>query len=205
MMVHCLTTTAMGASACNQVVRILAACVLLLLQSVSSQIPAACTDEASLRNLTCCPNRCGANEGRGECADLDLPPNYSMTSTNVRENWPHYFTRGCKCNGNYGGYDCSACKYGYYGPTCNFTQILQRKSIQQLTEQEWRKYIEILKMARSYLSGYKIVLGEYAPGTTNIEMSDITLYNLFVWQHHFAAKDSELDGKCTDLSFSCIQ
>ena len=204
-MVCCLTTTAMAAFMNNQVVRIFAASVLFLLQSVDSQIPAACTDAESLRSLTCCPNQCGANEGRGECAVLDLPTNYSMTSTDVRENWPHYFTRGCQCNGNYGGYDCSACKYGYYGTTCNQKQVLRRKSIQQLTEQEWREYIEILKMARTYQSDYKIVLGEYAPGTTNIRMSDITLYDLFVWQHHFAAKDSECGGKCTDLSFSTFQ
>ena len=203
-MVYCLTTTAMATFINNQVVRIFAVSTLFLLQSVDSQIPAVCTDAESLWTLTCCPNQCGANEGRGECAKLDLP-NYSMTSTDVRENWPHYFTQGCKCNGNYGGYDCSVCKYGYYGTTCNLTQVLPRKSIQQLTEQEWREYIEILKMARTYQSDYKIVLGEYTPGTTNINMSNITLYNLFVWQHHFAAKNSECNGKFTDLSFSTFQ
>ena len=204
-MVCRLLPTAMATFVHNQVVRTFAVSVLFLLQGVNSQIPAACTDAVSLQTLTCCPNQCGANEGRGVCANLDLPPNYSTTSTDARENWPHYFTRGCKCNKNYGGYDCSACKYGYYGTTCNQTQVLPRKSIQQLTEQEWRDYIEILKMARSYPSGYKIVLGKYAPGTTNIEMSNITLYNLFIWQHHFAAKDSECGGKCTDLRFSHFQ
>ena len=94
-MICCLTTTAMTAFVNNQIVRIFTVSVLFLLQSVDSQIPVACTDAERLRTLTCCPSQCGANEGYGECADLDLPPNYSMTSTDVRENWPHYFTRGC--------------------------------------------------------------------------------------------------------------
>ena len=183
--------------AAHWVVGLLAATVLLCsLQNVNSQIPAACTDEVSLRSLTCCPNQCGASEGRGQCADLDLPANYSLNSTDVRYNWPHYFTRGCTCTGNYGGYDCSACKYGYYGTTCNQTQVLPRKSVQELTDSEWREYIEILNMTWSYNSGYKVVLGEYTPGTTNIDMSDVLpLYHFFVWQHHFAAKDTACGSK----------
>ena len=74
-------------------------------------------------------------------------------------------------------------------------QVLPRKSIQELTDSEWREYIEILNMTRSYNSGYKVVLGEYIPGTTNIDMSDINLYDLFVWQHHFASKDTACGGK----------
>ena len=182
--------------ATHWVVGILATTVLLCpLQNVNSQIPAACADEVSLQSLTCCPNQCGESEGRGQCGDLNLPANYSLNSTDVRQNWPHYFTRGCICTENYGGYDCSACKYGYYGTTCKQTQVLPRRSIQELTDSEWREYIEILNMTRSYNSGYKVVLGQYTPGTTNIDMSDITLYDLFVWQHHFAAKDTGCGGK----------
>ncbi len=74
-----------------------------------AQIPRACTDEASLRDLTCCPTTsngvCGAVAGRGACMDLQLP--HSNTTTDVRRNWPHYFTRACQCTGNFSGYDCS--------------------------------------------------------------------------------------------------
>ena len=56
-------------------------------------------------------------------------------------------------------------------------------------------YIEILNMSRTHNSGYKIVLDEYLPGTVDIETVDISLYDLFVWLHHFAAKDSECSGK----------
>ena len=35
-----------------------------------------------------------------------------------------------------------------------------------------------------------VVLEEAVPGTTNLSMTNISLYNLFVWMHHYAAKDS---------------
>ena len=74
-----------------------------------AQIPTACADEASLRDLTCCPTTsngvCGAVAGRGACMDLQLP--HSNTTTDVRRNWPHYFTSVCQCTGNFSGYDCS--------------------------------------------------------------------------------------------------
>ena len=94
-------------------------CVVLAPTFVHSQIPTACADAESLRTLTCCPNECGEADGRGVCEDIDLPDHYSRTSSDVRANWPHYFTRACSCTGNYWGYDCSRCKYGYYGEDCS--------------------------------------------------------------------------------------
>ena len=164
-------------------------------QSVISQIPVSCSDAESLRNMECCPNNCGG-PSRGRCVNIDLPSGFNVFSTDVRANWPHYFRRACSCNGNYGGYDCSRCKYGYYGSNCIKDQNRPRKSIYDLNDMEWQKYIGILKMTRTYPSGYKVVLNENRPGSTNNIMTvDIKLYNLFIWQHHYAAKNNECDGK----------
>ena len=35
-----------------------------------------------------------------------------------------------------------------------------------------------------------VVLEEAIPGTANLTMTNVSLYNLFVWLHHYAAKDS---------------
>ena len=35
-----------------------------------------------------------------------------------------------------------------------------------------------------------VVLQEAVPGTINLKMRKISLFNLFVWLHHYAAKDS---------------
>ena len=172
-------------------------------QSVISQIPASCSDTQSLRNMECCPNNCGG-PSRGTCANIDLPSSFNMSSTDVRANWPHYFRRACSCNGNYGGYDCSRCKYGYYGSNCIKDQNFPRRSIHDLDYFEWHDYIEILNMTRTYPSGYKVVLNESRPGSTNIMTVNISLYDLFVWRHHYAAKNSECNGKALIITHTHI-
>ena len=173
------------------------AAVTLILQRASAQIPADCADAQSLDTQTCCPNNCGEADGRGVCADVDLPGNYSISSPDARANWPHYFTRACRCTGNYWGYDCTRCKYGYYGEDCSQQQTLPRRSIQELTNEEWRDYIQILKWTRNHTSEYVVILNEAQPGNTDIQTQPIHLYDLFVWLHHYAAKDNEnTDGKC---------
>ena len=177
-------------------VAICAAIAALSLQNVNSQIPTECADQVSLDTLTCCPNGCGESDNRGECMDIDFAERpHDMTTTDVRRNWPHYFTRACKCSGNYGGVDCSRCKYGYYGATCDQKEVLARSSIQELDDEEWAEYIDIIRETRTFNSGYKIVLGEYVPGTTDFETADIDLYDFFVWAHHYTAKDAGCGGK----------
>ena len=64
-------------------------------QHTFAQIPAACADEESLENLRCCPATadgvCGEDADQGECVELNIE-GYSRNTTNVRDNWPHYFT-----------------------------------------------------------------------------------------------------------------
>lgn len=179
----------MGASAA---VAICLMVITLSPRNVNSQIPAVCADASSLQNMMCCPSNCGSDTGRGTCAAVDRPPD--ATSDDVRFNWPHYFQRVCQCSGNYSGYDCSRCKYGHYGPNCSMTQILPRRNILILSIPEFTEYIAILQNARSYDSGYVAVLNQLTPGSTNVQTAPLTLYQTFIWIHHFAAKDSECGG-----------
>ena len=169
-------------------------CIILSPRIVLAQIPTVCASEGNLRDLTCCPGDCGSNNSRGECAEIGVPHN--MTVTDVRSNWPHYFTSACNCSKNFAGVDCSRCKYGYYGNDCDQKEDLPRNSTQILTfSEQWGEYIDILRAARTYDSGYTIVLNESVPGTTDLNTTNTTLYDLFVWLHHFASKDSECKGK----------
>ena len=169
----------------------------LMIQSASSQIPATCSDARSLENSICCPDTgegvCGQDSGRGLCVPLNQP-GYSTESTDVRRNWPHYFTQVCQCNGNYGGYDCGRCRYGYYGSDCSQKQVLPRRPIHEYTDEEWNEFIEIIRLSKTYQSDYVVILEEARPGTSNVSMSNISLYDMFVWLHHFAAKDSGAPG-----------
>ena len=163
-------------------------------QIVNSQIPKVCANANSLQNMECCPSDCGNTSGRGMCVDVQPLPD--IRSCDVRFNWPHYFRRICQCNDNYGGYDCSRCKYGYYGSDCSMKNTIPRKNILNITDSELEEYIEILQMTRTYNSGYVVVLNESRPGRTNVKVvNDVYLYNLFIWLHHFSARDSECEGK----------
>jgi hypothetical protein len=120
----------------------------------------------------------------------------TINFTTVRNNWPHYFTNVCRCNGNYAGFDCSRCKYGYYGSDCNKKMVLARRPISELSPGEWEEYIDTLIMSKSHPSGYFVFLEEPEEGPNyNISALDKTvvnsLYDLFIWQHHYAAKDNE--------------
>ena len=96
----------------------------------------------------------------------------------------------CQCNDNYAGYDCSRCKFGHYGDDCSQSQILPRPPIASYTDEDWEEFIEILRMLLTHDSGYVVILEESYPGDSDLPMSNITLYKLYVWLHHYASRDT---------------
>jgi len=76
----------------------------LIPQCTVGQIPTVCSDDDSLTNLRCCPTTadgvCGENANRGQCVELNLN-GYSRDTTDVRANWPHYFTHVSQYSINY--------------------------------------------------------------------------------------------------------
>lgn len=166
--------------------------VLAPFEETVAQIPTACADAQSLETLTCCPTTadgvCGIDALRGACIQLDLP-GYSHESSDVRVNWPHYFTQVCQCYGNYAGYDCSRCKPGYYGQDCSQKQILPRKPVRDLTEEDWDDFKNIIKLTRSYDSGYMAVLEESRSGNSSLVMTNISLNHLYTWIHHLVSRE----------------
>ena len=158
-----------------------------------AQIPTVCTDAESLTSLTCCPvtadGICGEDAGRGACVPLVFE-NYDNETSNVRKNWPHYFTQVCKCNDNFGGYDCSRCQFGYYGQNCGNFEVIPRPALRDFTNEDWVEFLSLLKMTRDYDSGYSAVLEESVPGNATIITTPLTAYEYYVWVHHYTAKDS---------------
>ena len=147
----------------------------------------------------CCPEfketgTCGIQDGRGECGSITLRSDKSS----VRNGWPYYFNRTCVCNGNYAGYDCGRCKYGYHGENCSEYTIIERRPISEFSPEDWKKYVDILNMSRSHDSDYMVFLTEPQPGQSDdisqLHPTPINLYDLFVWQHHYTAKDNDNKG-----------
>ena len=100
----------------------------------------------------------------------------------------------CQCEGDYSGYDCSRCTFGHYGPNCSQSQDLPRRPLASYTDDDWEDFIEIIQLMRSYDSGYVVILEESLPGSSSWLMRNITLYNLYVWLHQYASKDTVVVG-----------
>ena len=158
-----------------------------------AQFPTVCMDSDSLTAKKCCPlyngSECGSEDGRGICSSITLPDKSS-----VRDAWPYYFDRVCICAHNFAGYDCSRCKYGHYGLSCSNSTIESRRPISDYNPQEWEQYLTTLASTKTHATNYSVFLEE--PQTSSSDLSQlktstITLYELFVWLHHYPAKDNE--------------
>ncbi len=171
--------------------------IAALLVVTNAQIPTVCTDQKSLVGCECCPDTddgvCGGAT-RGSCGAV---PDYTpdSTTTSARANWPHYYTRICLCNGNYGGFDCAGCEFGYYGDDCSQYQVLPRKPVRDLDDAGWTTFNQILLDTKTHLSGYSVPLAEAVPGTYPLQTVELSIFDFLVWSHHYAAKDAGLQGK----------
>ena len=188
----------------------LATSTLFFALHVGALIPMPCAQNfSSPYPRRCCPvwevngkpmGECGSDANRGECVSVDQRCNtaYDESAVNAqnslcgkhftdeRLNWPSkLFSHVCKCEGNYGDYDCGGCAYGYINS--NSKCVLDsrpRRSVTSLSNQEWDSYLELLQMAKYTNSTRYVVLTDQEPFYT-----EITTYNLFVWLHHYATKD----------------
>ena len=176
---------------------ILAVLILGGVGLVAAQIPTACANNNDLLNGTCCPDDCGGST-RGECVHVSTMCNISYSKTGLpidaptnfandgRFNWPsQIFNYTCQCKGNYGGYDCLDCKFGY-GPrgVCNKTARVRRS----ITEDnfDWENYRYQLNMSKTEIqTRYKVYTGGSLTDESNYK--NVTLYNLFAWMHHYVA------------------
>ena len=169
----------------------------------NAQIPTVCADQNSLENSICCPVTAdGICSNRGSCVTLDLQ-DYDDESSHVRGNWPHYYTQVCHCYGRFTGYDCSRCKFGYYGYNCQDFQVLPRPPARDLSDEDWTDFIELLNLAKTYSSGYSAVLEESLPGNASISTTPLTIYDYYVWIHHYVTKDAINPGNhnCSYIHF----
>ena len=172
---------------------------------VSAQIPAVCVPENEERLPSdCCPMNCGGPT-RGTCAAVSEICNVGYdASTGIeseftayadqRFNWPsRFFQRVCKCNGNYDGFDCGECKFGYQGSDCRTAkQPTNRGAVENIVWDEYNEQLQVVKTNTS--PRYKVFTGGDETLTANYK--NVTLYDLIVWMHHFAART--LTGENTE-------
>ncbi|XP_007248641.3 tyrosinase [Astyanax mexicanus] len=185
---------------------------LLFVHLSVQQFPRFCATPEALTSRSCCPpwpgdgSACGANSGRGFCQDVvvsDLPdgPQYPHSGLDDRERWPlAFFNRTCQCAGNFMGYNCNECKFGYYGPTCAERRESVRRNIFSLSAAEKQTFISYLNLAKNTISPeYVIATSTRAQmngvnGTVNPLFANVSIYDLFVWMHYYVSRDTLLGG-----------
>ena len=179
--------------------------LLLLITSyclVQAQIPKVCSSKAILISRTCCPvpsgasAPCGEDLGRGRCRSVSEYCNTGyIEDGDPRLNWPSYFfSQTCHCNGSYAGYDCGECKFGYEGEDCNTKSSLrQRQNLADMTNSEWEEYNTKLNRSKhADESRYVILVFNETDGNAfNAEAVDISIFDMFVWMHHYVGKNND--------------
>ncbi|XP_068120975.1 tyrosinase [Hyperolius riggenbachi] len=183
--------------------------MFLMLPTTYGQFPRACSTAEVLLNKECCPvwpgdgSACGEASARGTCQDVVLSTapvgtQFPFSGIDDRENWPIvFYNRTCQCQGNFMGYHCGECKFGYSGPNCTIRRTLIRKEVFKLSTAEKDKFLAYLNLAKRTISqDFVIATGTYEQmnNGSNPMFADINVYDLFVWLHYYASRDAFLEG-----------
>ncbi|XP_033955403.1 tyrosinase-like [Pseudochaenichthys georgianus] len=193
--------------------------VLCLVPSYQ-QFPRLCATREVLRTKECCPSwggdgsPCGATSGRGSCEDVEVPdrphgPQYPFSGLDDREKWPLvFFNRTCQCAGNFMGFNCADCKFGYFGVDCNERRESVRRNILHLSRAEKTRFVSYLNLVKQTVSrDYVVVTGTYQEmeNGSNPMFADVSAYDVFVWMHYYVSRNALLGGPgnvWTDVDFA---
>ncbi|XP_008425427.1 tyrosinase-like [Poecilia reticulata] len=182
---------------------------ILCLVPTYQQFPRLCVTQQALRTKECCPvwegdgSACGARSGRGSCEDVEISEQpdgqqYPFSGLDDREKWPLvFYNRTCQCAGNFMGFNCGDCKFGYFGDTCNERRESLRRNIFHLTRAERNRLISYLNLAKQTISrDYVVATRTYREmeNGSNPMFADVSVYDVFVWMHYYVSRNALLGG-----------
>ncbi|XP_075444458.1 tyrosinase-like [Ascaphus truei] len=171
----------------------------LCLSAVHSQFPRACTTDEAFRTKSCCPawedgSPCGTGARRGQCRNMLVFQGFVAGQVpqydDDRLGWPlYYYDSMCECNGNYSGFNCGDCKFGYFGDKCDQQKIVVRREIRELCFVERKRFFSYLALAKTTKSKDFVVLttGDRHHRDT-YRFVDASIYDVFSWIHYYSMK-----------------
>ncbi|CAI8029359.1 Tyrosinase [Geodia barretti] len=184
---------------------------------VNAIIPLPCANVEDLRARECCPTPdylgqnagpCGSKlpESRGSCKAIEIPESeYNSSEKDVRKKWPiQYFKFTCVCNETFGGVDCGECSYAYNDNTteCTTKTLFPRLPVSEMSSNDWRVYHNALRSIKGSPARYMVATSPFSddPQVVNDSLVQPTTYDLFVWLHHFVAKDNDITLNTDDFT-----
>uniref|UniRef100_A0A8C5DTN6 Tyrosinase n=1 Tax=Gouania willdenowi TaxID=441366 RepID=A0A8C5DTN6_GOUWI len=196
-------------------------CLLLFCVSRTyQQFPRSCASRDALLSKQCCPpwdgdgSACGASSGRGFCEFVEVTDQpdglqYPFSGLDDREKWPLvFYNRTCQCAGNFMGFNCGECKFGYFGINCNERRESLRRNIFHMSRSERSRLVSYLNLAKQTMSrDYVVATGTYMEmgNGSNPMFTNVSVYDLFVWIHYYVSRSALLGGPgnvWTDVDFA---
>lgn len=173
--------------------------VFFLSDLVIALIPNACVRNATTVGV-CCPiprwskDVCGGPK-RGVCAHIKysqetIPEIYKFDD---RVEWPRrFFHSVCHCKGNFFGFDCGECWYGWEGRNCNKRKMILRRNIKSLNQRDRRLLLKIIDRSLYVPSGLSVYIDktndQNDPFSREMKWIPASIQYMLVFIHRFGSR-----------------